>query len=238
MSSCAPKCLSRTPPCSHMKVNTPSFINPAPQGVTEAAARLEVKSFLHDAAQNLTNQPPGPVVLLSHVPLADLAAPGAGKLIVDAVQPSYLFSGHTHHPTVHCHHSNEGGCTLQEITVPTSSYRMGEAHAGLGAAVISMWLHNGHISPSLLATFPPHSRHISPSLPPHFPLTPCHISPSLPLSFLTIGENGHLSYEVLWFPPRFPVLFCYLLWTIVAAVTMVTCVCCRCVVLCSRTNTN
>eukprot|EP00731_Ephydatia_muelleri_P029710 Em0021g233a len=125
-----------------VKVNTPSFINPAPQGVVEATARLEAELFLRDAARNLTGRPltPGPVVVLSHVPLAHLATPaGARELIVDTVQPSYLFSGHTHRPMVHCHHSNEGGCTLQEITLPTSSYRMGEAHAGLGAAVIGTW---------------------------------------------------------------------------------------------------
>ena len=99
-----------------------------------------MESFLSSVARNLTSKPAtATVVFLSHVPLVELASPDISRMVLGTIQPSYLFSGHTHRPKVRCHgYTIDGVCASQEFTLPTCSYRMGEAFMGLGTATVGM----------------------------------------------------------------------------------------------------
>lgn len=85
-------------------------------------------------------------MVFSHVPLQDVSAE-LRVAVLEQVAPDYIISGHIHHESYSTHRVNTagggggggGGVSVrvaQEITVPTCSYRMGESHMGVGAAVI------------------------------------------------------------------------------------------------------
>lgn len=58
---------------------------------------------------------------------------------LSAIGPDYVFSGHIHYKTSshHTYTTTDGRRKVaMEWTVPTSSYRMGETHMGVGAIFI------------------------------------------------------------------------------------------------------
>jgi len=57
--------------------------------------------------------------------------------ILLTLKPDIVLSGHIHHEEYTSHASNWGDILVNEITVPTCSYRMGEAYSGVGLMTIS-----------------------------------------------------------------------------------------------------
>ncbi|XP_078362503.1 metallophosphoesterase 1 homolog [Oculina patagonica] len=75
-------------------------------------------------------------ILIGHVPLAYISEKQEVPLtnLINAIQPSYAFSGHLHNPVIFEH--DFGTVKFTEYVVPTCSYRMGTDKIGAAIAVL------------------------------------------------------------------------------------------------------
>ena len=141
------------------------YLNDHPSTNSENKCRHDLDKFLRQTS-SANHQSMQPNVLFSHVPLDHLSqasqrANVKSRILSSLVGTSFIFSGHIHHMKYSSHNvkgyaspsplSIHRGLdheltpaelantrhTVYEITVPTCSYRMGERHMGVGAALLS-----------------------------------------------------------------------------------------------------
>ena len=119
------------------QLNTVSYIHIFPKNSIETQAREQLNNFLASMKQNQTATKHGKrlTFFFSHVPLDELHGYNLKKKILNSLRPNYIFSGHVHH-TMYTTHTYAEGKVAKEFTVPTCSYRMGQARMGVGAVVI------------------------------------------------------------------------------------------------------
>ena len=118
------------------QLNTVSHIHRRPVNSIETQARQQLYNFIASIKQNLS-QHKDPIIAFSHVPLNELHSPILKFKILLSLRPDFIFSGHVHH-AMYTAHSYANGRVAKEFTIPTCSYRMGEARMGVGAVVIGM----------------------------------------------------------------------------------------------------
>ena len=141
------------------------YLNNHSSTTSENKCRYDLDEFLHQiSSTNHQSMPPS--VVFSHVPLDHLSpvsqtANVKSRILSSLVGTNFIFSGHIHHMMYSSHNlktytspsplSVHRGLdhelppaeltnvrhTTYEITVPTCSYRMGERHMGVGAALLS-----------------------------------------------------------------------------------------------------
>lgn len=105
----------------------------------ESQAKLQLDTFLQQYSKNTSlQQEPKATILLSHVPLNELPNYALRDEIVQTLRPHYVFSGHVHHSDhqLHSPGNQHRGSPVEEFTVPTCSYRMGQMYMGVGAATV------------------------------------------------------------------------------------------------------
>lgn len=119
------------------QLNTVSYIHIFPKNSIETQAREQLNNFLASMNRNqsATKHNKRLIVFFSHVPLDELHGYNLKKNILNSLHPNYIFSGHVHH-TMYTTHTYAEGKVAKEFTVPTCSYRMGQARMGVGAVVI------------------------------------------------------------------------------------------------------
>ena len=120
------------------QLNTVSHIHRRPVNSIETQARQQLYNFVASIKQNLSQHMyKDPIIAFSHVPLNELHSPILKFKILLSLRPDFIFSGHVHH-AMYTAHSYANGRVAKEFTIPTCSYRMGEARMGVGAVVIGM----------------------------------------------------------------------------------------------------
>lgn len=121
------------------QLNTVSHIHRKPLNSIETQAREQLYNFIASMKQNLSasQQHKNLIISFSHVPLNELHNPILKFKILLSLRPDFIFSGHVHH-AMYTTHRYAKGMVAKEFTLPTCSYRMGQARMGVGAAVIGM----------------------------------------------------------------------------------------------------
>lgn len=147
------------------QLTTVCYLNDHPSTNSESKCRYDLDEFLLQISST-NHQFMQPSVVFSHVPLDHLSSASQGanvksRILSSLVGTTFIFSGHIHH-MMYNHHNVKVHASLTplsirrgldnelpptelantrhtayEITVPTCSYRMGERHMGVGAALLS-----------------------------------------------------------------------------------------------------
>ena len=121
------------------QLNTVCHIRSHGRNSVESQAKLQLDTFLQQFSNNTSLwQETRATILLSHVPLKELPNYTLRDRIVQSLRPHYVFSGHVHHSDhqLHSRGSQHSGRPVEEFTVPTCSYRMGQMYMGVGVATI------------------------------------------------------------------------------------------------------
>ena len=150
---------------SVFQLTTVCYLNDHPSTTSENKCRYDLDEFLHQISST-NHQSVQPIAVFSHVPLDHLSSASQranvkSRILSSLFGTSFIFSGHIHHMKYSRHNVKANALpsllsvhhgldhvqpqaelantrhTAYEITVPTCSYRMGERHMGVGAAILS-----------------------------------------------------------------------------------------------------
>ena len=129
---------------AHAQLNTVCYIRYHDLNSIESQARLQLNSLLQQYSNSSSSrQESKATILLSHVPLKQISNDNLRGKIAQVLQPHYVFSGHIHHSDhqIHWYGDLDADKSIDEFTVPTCSYRMGQTYMGVGVATIGKSLY-------------------------------------------------------------------------------------------------